>query len=74
MNSAHSGINTTNLDRRKAYISFNKFKMTFQCNSVKVLALNFVLHNFIAPVVVWRPLKIFAGGAMVPWPPLPARH
>ena len=30
MNSAHSGINTTNLDSRKAYISFNKFKMTFE--------------------------------------------
>ena len=38
-------------------------------NSVQVLALNFVLHNFSAPVVVWRPLKIFAGGAWSPGPP-----
>ena len=74
MNSAHSGINTSNFDSRKAYISFNQFKITKEFNSVKVLALNFVLHNFSAPIVVWRPLKIFAGGAMVPRPPLPARH
>ena len=71
MNSAHSGINTSNLDSRKAYISFNQFKMTKEFNSVKVLALNFVFHNFSAPIVVWRPLKIFAGegGAWSPGPP-----
>ena len=72
MNSVHSGINTSNLDSRKAYISFNQFKMTKEFNSVKVLTLNFVFHNFSAPIVVCRPLKIFAGGGH--GPPLTARH
>ena len=57
MNSAHSGLNTS-----------NSMKMTKEFNSVKVLALNFIFHNFSAPIVVWRPLKIFPGGAMVPRP------
>ena len=70
MNSAHSGINTSNLDSRKAYISFNQFKMTKEFNSVKVLALNFVFHNFSAPIVVWRPPKnLRSGGAWSPGPP-----
>ena len=69
MNSVHSGISTSNLDSRKAYISFNQFKMTKEFDSVKVLALNFGLHNFSAPIVVWRSLKIFAGGGL--WSPGP---
>ena len=73
MNSAHSGINTSNLDSRKAYISFNQFKMTKELNNVNVLALNFVFHNFSAPIVVWRPLKIFAGGGGH-GPPPPCQH
>ena len=73
MNSAHSGISTSNLDSRKAYISCNQFKMTQEINpySVKVLALNFVFHNFSAPIVVWRPLKIFGEGAWSTACPLP---
>ena len=73
MNSAHSGINTSNLDSRKAYISFNQFKMTIEFDSVKVLALNFIFHNFSAPIVVWRPLKIFAEWDHGP-PPPPCQH
>ena len=38
-------------------------------NSVKALALNFVLHNFSAPVVVWRPLKSSLGGPWSSGPP-----